>query len=108
MMSRLIGFAGIAVLVVSGVFALLGYTKISYIFLAVAAVDLIVARIYQPDESNDRRAKQLKAVSCFFILLGTLFIYITGSWIGIIAINSGIIDLMSGENSILKKQPQKQ
>lgn len=64
-MSRLIGFAGIAVLVVSGVFALLGYTKISYIFLAVAAVDLIVARIYQPDESNDRRAKQLKGMRTF-------------------------------------------
>ncbi|MDV2429511.1 hypothetical protein RAE06_11595 [Corynebacterium tuberculostearicum] len=106
-MSRLVGFAGIAVLVISGVFSLLGYTKISYIFLAVAAVDLMVARIYQPDESNDRRTKQLKAVSCFFILLGTLFIYITGSWIGIIAIFSGIIDLMSGEFSILKKQRQK-
>ena len=105
-MSRLIGFAGIAVLAVSGVFALLGYTKISYIFLAVAAVDLIVAVIYQPDESNDRRAKQLKVVSCSAILLGTLFIYITGNWIGIIAIFSGIIDLMSGEYSILKKQPQ--
>lgn len=106
-MSRLIGFAGIAVLVVSGVFALLGYTKISYFLLAVAAVDLMAARIYQPDESNDRRTKQLKAVSCFFILLGTLLIYITGSWIGIIAIFSGIIDLMSGKFSILKKQPQK-
>ena len=106
-MSRLICFAGIAVLVASGVFALLGYTKISYFLLAVAAVDLIVAVIYQPVESNDRRARQLKAVSCFFIVFGTLFIYITGSWIGIIAINSGIIDLMSGENSILKKQPQK-
>ncbi|WP_411702515.1 hypothetical protein [Corynebacterium sp. LaCa142] len=106
-MSRFIGFAGIAVLVVSGVFALFGYTKISYFLLAVAAVDLMVARIYQPDESNDRRTKQLKAVSCFAILLGTLFIYITGSWIGIIAINSGIIDLMSGEYSILKKQPYK-
>ena len=46
-MSRLIGFAGIAVLVVSGVFALFGYTKISYFLLAVAAVDLMVARIYE-------------------------------------------------------------
>ena len=106
-MSRLIGFAGIAVLVISGVFALLGYTNISYIFLAFAAVDLIIAVIYQPDESNDRRAKQLKVVSCSAILLGTLFIYVTGSWIGIIAIFSGIIDLMSGKSSILKKQPQK-
>ena len=99
-MSRLIGFAGIAVLVISGVFALLGYTNISYIFLAFAAVDLIVAVIYQPDESNARRARQVKAVSCSAILLGTLFIYITGSWIGIIAIFSGIIDLMSGEESV--------
>lgn len=106
-MSRLIGLAGIAVLVISGVFALIGHTNISYIFLAFAAVDLIVAVIYQPDESNDRSAKQLKVVSCSAILLGTLFIYITGSWIGIIAIFSGIIDLMAGEFSILKKQPQK-
>lgn len=46
-MSRLIGFAGIAVLVVSVVFALLGYTKISYIFLAVAAVDLGVGGVFR-------------------------------------------------------------
>lgn len=106
-MSRLTGFAGISVLVISGVFALLGYTNISDTFLAIAAVGLIVAVIYQPDESNDKRARQLKVVSCSAILLGTLFIYITGSWIGIIAIFSGIIDLMSGEFSILKEQRQK-
>lgn len=106
-MSRLLGFAGIAVLMISGVFALLGYTNISYIFLAFATVDLMVAVIYQPDESNDRRTKQLKVVSCSAILVGTLFIYITGSWMGIVAIFSGIIDLMSGKFSILKRQPQK-
>lgn len=104
-MSRLLGLAGIAMLVVSGVFALLGYTNISYIFLAFATVDLIVAVIYQPDESNDRRTKQHKIVSCSAILIGTLVIYITGLWIGLIAILSGIRDLMSGEFSIFKKQP---
>nr|MDK8673231.1 hypothetical protein [Corynebacterium sp. MSK189] len=64
-MSRLIGFAGIAVLVVSGVFALFGYTKISYFLLAVAAVDLMVARIYQPDESNERVSDSLCAGAWF-------------------------------------------
>ena len=101
-MSRSIGIAGIAVLVISGLFALLGCINISHVFLGVAAVDLIVAVIYQPVEFNDKRAKPLKAVSCLAVLVGTLLIYITGSWIGKIAIFSGIKVLMPGEYSILK------
>lgn len=101
-MSRSIGIAGIAVLVISGLFALLGCINISHVFLGVAAVDLIVAVIYQPVETNDKRAKQLKIVSCLAVLVGTLFIYITGLWIGIIAILSGIKDLVSEEYLIPK------
>lgn len=107
LMSRLLGLAGIAMLVVSGAFAILGYTSISYIFLAFATVDLMVAVAYQPDESNDKRTKQHKIVSCSAILIGTLVIYITGLWIGLIAILSGMRDLLYGEFSIFKKPPQK-
>lgn len=48
----------------------------------------------------------MKAVSCLLVLAGTVFIYITDWWIGMLLIWFGIHDLIFGKHSILKK-PQR-
>ncbi|MGX1738214.1 hypothetical protein ACWIB8_03470 [Corynebacterium flavescens] len=89
-------------LAAAGSFALFGFTTISRVLLALATISLIAAVVYQPDEFTNKRTKPSKAVGCLGILCGALFIIFTGSWMGIIAICSGMLDLVSGQFSIFR------
>lgn len=104
MISRLIGRVGIVTIVIAGIFALLGYMKISYVFLAMATIDLLVAVMYHPNEFKDGKdSKKAKIISYLSIVSGVIFIYATGNWIGLLLVSGGIHDLLFGENSIFKK-----
>ncbi|MFA1476985.1 hypothetical protein [Corynebacterium diphtheriae] len=104
MISRLIGRVGIVTIVIAGIFALLGYMKISYVFLAMATIDLLVAVMYHPNEFKDAKdSKKAKIISYLSIVSGVIFIYATGNRIGLLLVSGGIHDLLFGENSIFKK-----
>lgn len=66
-----------------------------------------MAIVYRPGEHEQQReSNKMKAVSCLLVLAGTVFIYITDWWIGMLLIWFGIHDLIFGKHSILKK-PQR-
>ncbi|WP_250669528.1 hypothetical protein [Corynebacterium diphtheriae] len=78
--------------------------KISYVFLAMATIDLLVAVMYHPNEFKDAKdSKKAKIISYLSIVSGVIFIYATGNWIGLLLVSGGIHDLLFGENSIFKK-----
>lgn len=104
MISRLIGRVGIVTIVIAGIFALLGYMKISYVFLAMATIDLLVAVMYHPNEFKDAKdSKKAKIISYLSIVSGVIFIYATGNWIGLLLVSGGIHDLLFGGEFDLQK-----